>query len=195
MLSLCVHTYAYIDTLYTNVYFSSTFYFLIYSCAPLNVGDMLQESKTYIYECLLIANNIHFPGNVDNYYFISCDLQIVLFQLEQSSGRLQSQVKCLRHTHVYQCCVLRCLTFRENCNVPDEGPSRTETWGEKKVWYKIIGIYITWKMVFFWWLFSTELQIPKICNTLRQKNVWSSEVCPIIINVGICCSYNIKLNK
>jgi len=40
--SAYVHIYAYIqvDTLYTNVYFSSTFFFIVYSCVLLNVGDM-----------------------------------------------------------------------------------------------------------------------------------------------------------
>jgi len=53
------------------------------------LGICCRKAK-HIYKCLFIANNIHFPGNVGNYYFISYDLQLVLFQMEQSSGRLQS---------------------------------------------------------------------------------------------------------
>jgi len=114
VLSLCVCTYIciYRHTLFTNVCFSA----IIYSCAPVEYREYI-AGKQNIYKRSLIANNIQggsnvtgtdfcvnkphmsrsylnhlvqVPGNIDSYYFVLYDLQLVLFQMEQSSGRLQS---------------------------------------------------------------------------------------------------------
>ena len=48
VVSVCVHTYAYIDTHYSQTYVSVAHSVLLYTAVPLlNVGDMLQETNMY----------------------------------------------------------------------------------------------------------------------------------------------------
>jgi hypothetical protein len=90
---MCVHTYAYIDTNYTEMYISVANSVSLYTAVPYWLLGTCCRKAEHIYKRLLIAINIHFPGNVGNHYVISYDLQLVLFQMEQSSDRLQSWSK------------------------------------------------------------------------------------------------------